>query len=912
MDSALADSWAALYLRADRLEPARTPTEIGERLGLPGSPTGVLAALAQGKRSLLVIDQLDAVSLASGRVTGLWEALYALICQARATPGMRVLIACRQFDVDNDHRMRALTSEEHELTVLPVPSLEADQVDEAVSAMGLDPATLTERKRSLLAVPLHLILLEAIASESDALDFTTITDLFARFWRRKQRDADEHAGRRVRWAEVVQTATSYMSEHLRLSVPAVQLDITGLLADANALESENVLVADDGAYRFFHESFFDYAFARLYLASGKTIRDLLAGDDQDLFRRAQVRQLLTQQRDADYPGYIGALSELLNGDDIRFHLKQLILAWLAAMAEPRSEEVEILARVMRDSDPRDPRRPLIWRVFARSAWFDPAVSSGLVEEWLAGPDSTITNSFVQVLGTVVNERTDAVLELLRGHDDGDALWRDRIAYVVRFGDVQNSRGLFEMLLDVLNRDAFVATADHDAWLYGRELPEEQPLWAAELMSELLKRATASAKGEEHPHALDRGAPLQHEYSAIEFVSKLSDTDPASLLSAALPFVLESIDGDLEAGGEHDEASGRLPVDRVWAYRLSSEIHTFDEALLASVCGALRRLAEADPAAFRGWAETLRERRDETSQFILYQGLLGNPTAFADFAAQVLLDGTWRYWTANAENPFWSTHELLEAIAPHLSAERVSDLETAILGYTTRYERTAHGHKARGDAEFQLLSGLDAGVISAQASRRLAELQRKFQTAKPQAPVGIIGGFVGSPISVESARRMSDEDWLAAIAKHRERWEEKRSMDLIGGADELASVLQTVAQEHPERFARLGLDFPQDTLETYVEHLLIGLAQPDGEAGPASLQSIVALSRHVAHWSRTPCARWLPRLLAKYAEEPIPRGPARAGRSDRDRKPGPTRGRVEDRRRRRPALLRRGHSRSRHE
>ena len=191
---------------------------------------------------------------------------------------------------------------------------------------------------------LHLILLEAIASESDPLDFGTITDLFARYWQRKARDADEHAGRVSRGTNVVETATSYMSGHLRLSVPVSRLESAGLLADAEALESENVLVADAGAYRFFHESFFDYAFARLYLAGGKTIHDLLAGDDQDLFRRAQVRQLLAQQRDSDYPAYIGALSELLNGDDIRFHLKQLILAWLAATAEPRSEEVEILGR----------------------------------------------------------------------------------------------------------------------------------------------------------------------------------------------------------------------------------------------------------------------------------------------------------------------------------------------------------------------------------------------------------------------------------------------------------------------------------------------------------------------------------------------------------------------------------------
>jgi hypothetical protein len=661
-----------------------------------------------------------------------------------------------------------------------------------------------------------------------------------------------------------------MSDHLRLSVPAAKLESAGLLSDADALESENVLVYDDGAYRFFHESFFDYAFARLYLTSGKTIRDLLAPDDQDLFRRAQVRQLLTQQRDSDYPAYIRALSELLNHEDIRFHLKQLILAWLTAMPDPRTEELEILALVLLESDLTDPRRPLIWRVFARPAWFDLAVGRGLVEEWLASPDSTITNILVQVLGTIVNERTDVVLEFLRRHDDGGTSWRDRLAYVVRFGDVQNSRGLFEMLLDVLNRDAFVATTDHDAWLYGHELPEEQPLWAAELMGALLQRATTRAKSEGHPHALHSAAPLQHEYSAIEFVSKLTDTDPASLLSAALPFVLQTIDGDLETRGEHEETSGRPPVDRVWAYRLSGERHTFDQALLESVCEALSRLVEVDPAAFMEWAATLRERRDETSQFILYRGLLGNPTDLADFAAQLLLEGTWRYWTADAENPFWVTHELLAAIAPNLSPERVNELETAILGFTTSYERSAHGHTARGHAEFQLLSGLDAAQMSAPARKRLNELQRKFDSEKPEPPVGIVSGFVGFPIGVESARRMSDEDWLKAIAKHRERWEDRRAMDLVGGADELASVLQTVAQEQPERFARLGLDLPRDTLETYVEHLLIGLSQPSGDAAPASLESIVALCRYVAHWSDAPCARWLPRLLGKYAEEAIPK------------------------------------------
>jgi hypothetical protein len=50
-----------------RLEPTDSPDQVGEQLeNLPGSPAHVLANIAQGRDCVLVIDQLDAVSTASG------------------------------------------------------------------------------------------------------------------------------------------------------------------------------------------------------------------------------------------------------------------------------------------------------------------------------------------------------------------------------------------------------------------------------------------------------------------------------------------------------------------------------------------------------------------------------------------------------------------------------------------------------------------------------------------------------------------------------------------------------------------------------------------------------------------------------------------------------------------------------
>jgi hypothetical protein len=865
----LARSWPALSIRADHLTATYSPLELGAQLGLPGSPVGVLAALADRGPSLLVIDQLDAVSLASGRLTALWDVLYTLITHAKATPGMRVLLACRQFDVDNDHRMRALSSDRHRLAVVGVPPLEPAQVTRAVGEMGLDAQALSERQRILLAVPLHLVLLQTVAPSTDPLTFTTLTELFEVFWTRKQQDAEHRAGHPVNWASVIRTAADYMNEHRRLDVPASHLEHAGLTGDTAVLVSEHVLVADRRSYRFFHESFFDYAFARFYLDYGNTIGSLLTAGDQELFRRAQVRQLLTQQRDSDPDAYIAAVEELLIRTDVRFHIKQLVAAWLGSLPDPRAQELTVLSSLLDSGGLPDPVKGLIWRTLTGETWFDLLAAEGQLERWLSSDQEQVVGAALQIMRSAVNRHPELIAGLLRANDDGSTLWRDRIAFVISFSDIQHSRDLFDLLLDTLHRDAYLAGNDHSGWLYAHELPTAQATWAAELLTALLTRAGEQATAAGHPHALHNGSPLQHEHSSIEFVMALAHSDPDALLDASIPFIFATIDADLTASPPHARDDERLPVDGIWPYRLDDEVYTFDQALLRGSAEALAALAIADPERFRVWANTLADRRDETSQFLLYEGLLGDPAGFADYTAGLLLEGAWRWWASHSGEPFWLAHRLLSAIAPHLERARIGQLEASILGFATGYEREAAGHRLLGRAEFELLSGLADGDISEHARRRLGELQRKFREPKPEAPSRIVGGVVRSPISRESADHMSDENWLAAIAKHRESWEQKRNMDLIGGARELANVLQAAAQDYPERFAKLGLRLDTDTVPVYFEHLLIGLARPAENATPASLESVVALVDHIAALPGSPARRCLPVLVRRYAAEPVP-------------------------------------------
>jgi hypothetical protein len=129
---------------------------------------------------------------------------------------------------------------------------------------------------------------------------------------------------------VIDILCDHMSKHQVLSAPESLLDEYG--SDAGAMVSEHVLILDNGRYAFFHEGFFDYAFARRFAARGLRLIPLLLDSEQHLFRRGQVRQILLHQRDLARETYLDDLASLLFNNRIRFHLKSATFALLRDVA----------------------------------------------------------------------------------------------------------------------------------------------------------------------------------------------------------------------------------------------------------------------------------------------------------------------------------------------------------------------------------------------------------------------------------------------------------------------------------------------------------------------------------------------------------------------------------------------------
>lgn len=752
-----------LAFRVDRLESTTLPEGIGEQVGLPGSPASVLAAVAQERDCVLVIDQLDAVSLASGRNPELFEVVRDIIRQADAQPGTRVLLACRRIDLDNDHRLRSLTRVGGVTTALDVRRLPEETVREVVSGMGLNGQALSPGQLRLLSLPLHLRLLEEISCTSPgaAIEFRTADDLYDEFWRRKRQLVRARlGGGTVRWTQVMDALCDSMSEDQVLSVPADVLD--DYEDEANAMASEHVLALDRGRYAFFHEGFFDYAFARRFAERGRELLPLLRESEQHLFRRAQVRQILRRTRDRDRGRYLEDLHGLLHGQDIRFHIKQVVFALLAGLDDPTPEEWDVLAPLLDGADTAYGWE--IWGTLRSGAWFRVVDSLGLWERWLREGDDERCDRVIAALYTAQKEESDRVAELLEPYlDIEDSGWRRRFVYLLRGADFGSGRGLFDLFLRAID-GGFFDNADFQLILYS--LAEEEPGLCSEALARFLKRRLdlSLAAGNPNPFysppsEFGFGEWAQSHYNETVFMESARGA-PREFAVQLLPFVLTLAQGLMEEEGDPPWR------DPVWQTRNHDKQLFTHDFLLAAMVEALRALATNELGVFDVFAQKLRESDAETAQYLLVRAYAANGYRYADDAIEYLLERSARLETGYVEGPHHATRELLEAVTPHCSDDNLKRLEELIMGYYSRWEMTENGEDWRGEAQLTLLDAVDASRRSEAANRRVEELREKFGDGPVSPPPPSSGGgVVQSPIPQEEAAELSDDEWLDAIARY---------------------------------------------------------------------------------------------------------------------------------------------------
>ena len=815
-------------IRLDRLtQTDNSSRTIGIRQGLPESPTITLGEFAGDTPSVLCIDQLDALSMVSARQQFAWDAFSELLDEARAYRNMRILFACRSFDLENDHQLRALVDDNSRVERLRVGGLDDQTIESAIAEAGVAAQLFSKIQLQILSIPLHLYLFLEVAQFQGPFNFSRKGELFDAFWEHKSR----RVGSRLSdqgglWSTAIETLCSAMSKRESLVAPDYAMDEH--LDTISTLASESVIYVQDSDVRFFHEAFFDYAFARTFLRTNGDLVQWLEADDQHLFRRSQVRQVLAflRDREPNRRRYLNTLSQLLEHEGIRFHIKKLVLDWLRALPDPTAEEWAIVEGL---EDQLGWHR---WSVVSNSVpWFDVLQDMG---RWKASllSDTQQVDLTVRLLRMpeVLDARSAAIAGLLdpfRGYPDE---WRNRLCWVAQTGygyttpEMENF--VLALVTDGTLDDATLGFAvNDDWWSIWYTAVSKWPAFIARVLGAWFERQVyrAAQLGHNDPFKDDLRLVSYSQY-AEHVIKTCAERAPREFVRELLPRFallerkapLQFIAGTSTFGDPDRQLREGLAQAMIFLSR--------------NDCSGLDAIMDGIPVGDSLWMSALLLRtwsaNSEEYGERLVRFVLDNPEQRLNIGYAYAPGGTDIFVAVS--------RTAVSAASSACSDESFAELEDTILHFTPPREQR---HRQVGRTRLALLRALPDERTSNAGRREIRELGRRFPDASehgaPEPPTEErILRDVGPPIPPEAHHHMSDDQWIRAMAKYTSEWGTARDGEFIGGSIELSQALKNIVREQPARFAALASLMDTSHPPIYFEAILQGLTGNEGGNGHA--------------------------------------------------------------------------------
>ena len=287
---------------------------------------------------VILLDQLDALSQSFSGNPLFLDTYNQLIWRLSEMKNVRVIISSRTYDLNSDPTLKEYTKSSS-FEVLP---LREEQVKGYLNKYNICSSKLSQDFLQILRVPNHLNVFFRIYHGGKNLDqLKTLSDLYRVLWEqfleKIQKNKEEE-----KITMLVSELTAKMNLEQRLTVPISDHIFYRKKGIRKKLVSGGILIEKDEKVQFFHQTFYEYFFARQFVLSNSNLKGFILENHQGLSCRAAVKLILQFYRSSNLEEYIKCLRELIFDNKIRFHFKYLALSILADQANPFKKEEQFL------------------------------------------------------------------------------------------------------------------------------------------------------------------------------------------------------------------------------------------------------------------------------------------------------------------------------------------------------------------------------------------------------------------------------------------------------------------------------------------------------------------------------------------------------------------------------------------
>lgn len=351
---------------------------------------------------VLLIDQIDALSQSLSSSRHAINSYDRLIKQLEVYPNVRIIISCRNYDLDYDPVLRSYKGKK----IFRMSLLEMQQVDYVLSTIGININENKTRLKEFLRIPLHLNLFCKVGLKQEFDENITLSKLYDAIW-------EEYISSKnsVELIKLLTNIANKMHEQQHIVVDKRLFDLDK--SELNYLMHHELLKeSTDNKIQFIHQTFFDYVYARTFISSGKDIADWLINIHQGLFIRSQVKQIFAYLRDVDTTAYIQSLTKVFTKEDYRFHLKLLLINDLGSYQNPLEQEKKLLLDCII-------REPFYFQLFLESVqsprWFEFLIFQKEFTCLLSSERGDINRLISNLCVRIIWQNTQLVIDFLSAH-----------------------------------------------------------------------------------------------------------------------------------------------------------------------------------------------------------------------------------------------------------------------------------------------------------------------------------------------------------------------------------------------------------------------------------------------------------------------------------------------------------------
>lgn len=750
--------YLVLGLKSDQIEFVDTEV-LRQNIHLAKPIEKVIEEMAQKyKRVILLIDQIDALSLSLSSNRTPLRSLLKLIGQIQHIPKVRVVISCRPYDLEYDPLLDNLcVNNKWELK-----EFTKDQVEDILNKNNCKEQ-MNDNLLRFLGNPLHLYLFLKIKPEEQLTDPLSTDLLYHQLWRKYVLDDSVRKVNKDRLLALLDKIVVSMYERQELSLHIGGFETNFSAESQYLLTNELLLKTKSNQIQFFHQTLFDYVYARRFIEQGRNLLEVLRDQHQGLFSRAAVKSILTFLRDQNRGEYINVVNQLLysKGDDgkdlYRYHLKSLALSNMAYFEAPLVEEKNLISR----------------KIFKDKKYMDVLFESVYLPNWFDAIWEIIENKGGwKGLSTGYKEETMLMCKRVLWRNANAVL--DKLDASLDYGDPEDCKYLSNMF----HHNNLGCGSDKLITFYSKLVKNRLPLEHVHLLKNIMKenpdfvcqelkenvRLQLQAKESKCHYRIGINREVKHLYE--EMLKRHYDTG-IQLLVDILTMVYDKTKFLLD-GNEIYNSTGFFGLQRTLGEHFTSNF--IDDAANILIDNFLKNV---DEEKTRQYISEFSQSKYEGFVFIALYVYTKHPEKFKDNIYDIIVK---RSILANA--PSWVEYQAVEALKvvyPLWTDERKKAIVNRILTIDDKGEhilfkdvvkmRLQCGHPLldidlhKGKA-FYYIPKEELRRLSWQAYQEKQRIERKFKGAslnnKKTSSMSTHSGWTS--LCEDQGRKMSLEAW----------------------------------------------------------------------------------------------------------------------------------------------------------